>query len=494
MHRIAALPLLASSIAAQCAMVTTPTGLPQLAAMLASDRDGPGPLPATVVVADVQWTTTVPAAPFSAVSLYDPTTGSTTPLGPPLPCIVNALAELTDGRIVAAGTRFQLGIQPIGQLGFWNGSSWALLPDFPPYHGVTVMRRMANGDLLVGGTFASIGGVAANGVARFDGTTWHAFGAGPTNSTQGANVLDVLEMPNGDVIAAGTFSLQLGSNLYWEASVKRWNGVAWTEVGNSPFFRVERLARLRTGDVVAVSRIQLQAFGPYEFAARWNGTTWIGMSTGLGSDGPVVTLPNGDLAIGGTMQTGTGPGQSDLGRWNGTAWVPLATNPSIDPALRLVLLPDGSLLASNATSTFRAASTCQPGVASYGTGCVGSAGPTTLAAITRPWAGSAFLARAGGMPASSLVLSIYGFTPLSASLAAALPQALPGCQLLMSPDLLDVLLPNGGEAITAIVLPDLPALAGQSFHHYVVPFEFGPGFVLTTITSSNALTATIGAL
>ena len=98
------------------------------------------------------------------------------------------------------------------------------------------------------------------------------------------------------------------------------------------------------------------------------------------------------------------------------------------------------------------------------------------------------------MPASSLVLSIYGFTPLSASLAAALPQALPGCQLLMSPDLLDVLLPNGGEAITAIVLPDLPALAGQSFHHYVVPFEFGPGFVLTTITSSNALTATIGAL
>ena len=179
-------------------------------------------------------------------------------------------------------------------------------------------------------------------------------------------------------------------------------------------------------------------------------------------------------------------------RWNGASWVPMASNPTGDVVLRMATLPDGNLLASNALATFRVATTCPASVATYGSGCVGSAGPVAIAASSQPWAGSTFTARGSGIPASALVLSVYGFQPLSLPLSAALPQALPGCQILMTADLLDVLLPSAGLVDTAVALPNALPLVGQSFYHYVVPFELASNGDLVAVTSSNALAAVIG--
>lgn len=46
---------------------------------------------------------------------------------------------------------------------------------------------------------------------------------------------------------------------------------------------------------------------------------------------------------------------------------------------------------------------------------------------------------------------------------------------------------------TQIALPNTAALVGNSFHHYVVPFEVDLAFNVTAITNSNALTCTVGA-
>lgn len=79
-------------------------------------------------------------------------------------------------------------------------------------------------------------------------------------------------------------------------------------------------------------------------------------------------------------------------------------------------------------------------------------------------------------------------------MSAALPQGVPGCAIHTTPDFADVLLPNGGGVPTQIALALVPAFAGTSFLHYVVPFELDAAFQLTAVTSSNALTATAGIL
>jgi hypothetical protein len=46
---------------------------------------------------------------------------------------------------------------------------------------------------------------------------------------------------------------------------------------------------------------------------------------------------------------------------------------------------------------------------------------------------------------------------------------------------------------TQVALPNTAAIAGVGFHHYVVPLEFDAAFQLVAVTSSNALSLTVGA-
>ncbi len=62
----------------------------------------------------------------------------------------------------------------------------------------------------------------------------------------------------------------------------------------------------------------------------------------------------------------------------------------------------------------------------------------------------------------------------------------------VSPDLLDVLLPAAGTVQSQVALPNTLALAGQQFHHQIVPFEVDLSFTFTAITSTNALLLTVG--
>ena len=63
------------------------------------------------------------------------------------------------------------------------------------------------GDLIASGWFTSAGGVSANYVARWNGSTWSAIGSGMSgivNSQLWVN--DCFTLPNGDLIAHGNFA------------------------------------------------------------------------------------------------------------------------------------------------------------------------------------------------------------------------------------------------------------------------------------------------
>jgi hypothetical protein len=93
----------------------------------------------------------------------------------------------------------------------------------------------ANGDVVVGGNFASIDGVAAAAVARWNGSAWTALAGG----FPGLVVTALLELPNGDLVASPGYA----------AGLRRWNGSSWSQLGATLDLAARDLALLPNGDL-----------------------------------------------------------------------------------------------------------------------------------------------------------------------------------------------------------------------------------------------------
>lgn len=441
------------------------------------DPDGVGSLPAVVVVGG-QFSMAGGIAANGAAA-YDPVQGTWSSLGLPANAIVNALATLPNGTLVATGTT--LGSSYGEGLVAWNGSTWS--PLGTSTIDVSCLLPLPNGDLVVGGHFQSIAGVPAKGVARWDGANWHALPGLDLITIFNPDIVvrHLARLANGDLVAGGLFTCSGGQCL------ARWDGTSWTSIApTTGILDVRALLALPNGGLaISLSGVR-----------QWNGSSW----SVLGNlpFGPYVyaltTAPDGSLIAGGDFADG-------VARWDGTAWLPVGSGSPMS-VKAFAWGRDGNLLVGGGFASAGGAASpriarlntnCPAAVAEYGAGCVGSGGLGVLSPVTLPWIGSTFRARAVGMPSSAILLSVYGFTPLSIPFASVLPEALPGCTILMSGDLIDVLLPAAGAVDTQVLLPNAPAIVGATLHHYVVPFEVDAALGVTAITNTNALTLTVGA-
>lgn len=173
----------------------------------------------------------------------------------------------------------------------WNGTQMLELEFFVGSVDLRALVAFDDGSgpaLYVGGTFASLGGVATSGIARFDGSTWSAVGAGL------AGTVEVLEVHDDGVgprlIAGGTFTSSGGVPL---ANVARWNGANWTALGSGIGGTVLALASVDDGEgdgrvLVAGGAFATAGGVPAANIARWNGTSW--SEAFGGSQGPKPTV------------------------------------------------------------------------------------------------------------------------------------------------------------------------------------------------------------
>lgn len=409
--------IVAAAASAQCTTPWLPGyGAPgtnhEVTASTMWDPDGAGPASSVLVVGG--YFTLAGTTPASRIATYDPATGVWAALG----------------------------------TGMSGGG----------YTQVYALATLANGDLVAAGLFTDAGGVSANSIARWNGTTWSNLGSGMSGggSVWGPTVRALVTLPNGDLIAAGEFDIAGGVSA---SGIARWNGTAWSPLG------------------VGVAKPGFSA-----------------IVRGL------AVLPNGDLVAGGTFTSAGVVAANQIAKWDGATWSALAggTNGAVH---ELRLAPSGAVLAAGeftlanggaASRIARIDSSCAPTQANLGTGCTGSGGLNTLVATQLPLLGGTFRARGTGMPPLGLVLAVTGLSATALPLSVALPQALPGCTLYANPDLVDVVLPLGGEATSAIAFGATPALLGVGFWHQYVPFELDLAFNLTAVTSSNALQLTLG--
>lgn len=177
-----------------------------------------------------------------------------------------------------------------------------------------------DGQLHVAGRFHMAGTVSSTNIARFDGTTW-------TGGLRGGadDVILSLGVFGGSLYAGGEFlQVSMNSPVPVDAShVARWNGSSWSALGSGVSNDVYAFAEY-AGDLVVAGTF-LEAGGAPAFGvARWDGAQWSAMGPGLG--GPSSTYVrdlaswNGQLYAGGGFHTIGGAAATGLARWDGAAW------------------------------------------------------------------------------------------------------------------------------------------------------------------------------
>lgn len=108
-----------------------------------------------------------------------------------------------------------------------------------------------------------------------------------------------------------------------------------------------------------------------------------------------------------------------------------------------------------------------PTWAPVGAGCAGAAGTATLQLVALPAIGGTFALDVTNL-GPSFAFMLTGLTSLNVPLP--LPQFVPGCTALASPDLATLLTPVGGTASWTLPIPPVPALTGQQVFNQAIEF------------------------
>ncbi|MGE3172502.1 MAG: hypothetical protein AB7O97_07725 [Planctomycetota bacterium] len=225
--------------------------------------------------------------------------------------------------------------------------------------GVAIVARTSTGAMLqlVGSSFVAMGnhtfrdvayhGGAYHGVdvvnhcMRFDGSNWlPVLGHGIEGEVR------ALTASGDDMIVGGAIQATAGPAL---SRIARWNGTSFEAMGSGiAGGSVDALVTLGNGDVVAGGQfIGAGGVGAANIAS-WDGTAWSPL--GAGCDQQVLALarmPNGDVVAGGRFATAGGVPCARIARWDGATWSPLGTGTNGD-VLALAVRGDGRLFAAGA--------------------------------------------------------------------------------------------------------------------------------------------------
>lgn len=427
--------------------------------------------------------------------------------GPTTDDVVSALCGMPNGDLVAAGWS-PSGPSTLAQrISRWNGIAWTTFG--VPDREVKAMVVMPNGDLVVGGSFNNIGGVPALGIARWNGVLWAPLGGGISttlNPSQAGDVRALVVMPNGDLIAGGSFSLAGGGSA---RNIARWDGAAWSPVGTGFNTFVNALTVLTSGRLIAGGGFATAGTQAVSRVAQWDGASWLPLGSGLSV--PLIgvqdrvwalaALPDGSLVAGGEFATAGGLPAKGIARWNGSSWSALGSGLNGSPEA-FAVLADGRLAIAGsfsiaggwaAPNLALVVPTCPATAVPSGVGCSGTGGPMVLAATRLPWLGGTFASHCSGMAPNALAAGVTGLFPQSTPLSNFHPAAGAACLSLASVDAVALLLPVAGSVTYQFTLPPDPALAGVTLYNQVLQIETGAGGSVTWLGGSNALVLTTGA-
>ncbi|MCA8966982.1 MAG: hypothetical protein KDC48_19025, partial [Planctomycetes bacterium] len=345
-------------------------------------------------------------------------------------------------------------VQPsaVSQLQRWDGAAWSSMTTSID-GSVTGLKGLANGDLVVCGTFTQIDGAPADGIARWHGGQWAAMGLGLAAFGTGMHLGGFVEGPAGELYAIGASN---GATLNRQAA--KWTGSSWQLLGQGTIGGWDRGIVLPNGDLVVlgVGWLPGNPIVPVGGMASWDGTAWAPFAPGLSHEPKCIALVDGDeLVVGGGFVTAGG-------------------------------MPSASFA--------RLVSNCPATSVVTGTACAGSAGPLTLSSTALPWIGGVARGRCDGVANNALAFAITGLSSGNTPLSLLHPAGGATCSLWTSVDAVQFAASVAGSANVVLPIPRDPAFVGIVLRQQFLQAELDVFGGLLLLSSSNALELTVGAL
>lgn len=252
---------------------------------------------------------------------------------------------------------------------WWAGFTGPGLSGYAPRVGSVVIRDLIvhQGSLIAGGQFGWADSLAVQSVARWDGTTWAPLADGlgdPLNID--ATSVSALAVLDGELIVAGTY---LGPSNSSMQCIARLSGQEWEPLGEGIATQDGGRGEVRAltvfeGELIAAGSFGLAGADTACNIARWDGTRWHAMGTGLGaarglhkssSDAVyALTVHESQLIAGGRFSVIGSDSAMNLALWDGSGWHPhtTGTNASVFHLSTLEdrLLTAGSFTVAGGTS------------------------------------------------------------------------------------------------------------------------------------------------
>lgn len=220
----------------------------------------------------------------------------------------------------------------------WNTTNWSALGSAfqsdNSSRAVVSALAVSGGDLYAGGGFTNAGGTAANQIARWNGTHWSALGSGLGGSSNSIPAVYALAVSGNDLYVGGRFTNAGGIAAI---NIARWNGTNWSALGSGigPWLYLGSA----WVSALAVSETNLYAGGiftaaggrPANCIAKWDGSSWSALGSGMGGSGSApayvtaLAVLGNDLYAGGWFTTAGGITVRCVAKWNGSSWSALCS-------------------------------------------------------------------------------------------------------------------------------------------------------------------------
>jgi hypothetical protein len=264
-------------------------------------------------------------------------------LGSGMNSTVSALAVFDDGSgsgpaLYAAGTFTLAGGVAVNRIAKWDGQTWSALGSgLNGNVGCLTVFDDGSGSgpaLYAGGGFGSAGGVAAAGIAKWDGQTWSPLGSGLNAN---ASVLTVFDDGSGTgpaLYAGGNFNTAGGKPA---SRIAKWDGQTWSALGSGVNNLVASLAVFDdgsgSGPALYAGGIFINAGGiAANRIAKWDGQNWSALGSGI--TGPefstilvddLTVFDDGSgagpaLYVGGEFTAAGGVAANQMAKWDGQTW------------------------------------------------------------------------------------------------------------------------------------------------------------------------------
>ncbi len=241
--------------------------------------------------------------------------------------------------LFAAGTFGFAGGVPVVRVAKWNGTSWSALGSglagWGADGGVNSLIVFDDGGgpaLYAGGRFSNISAGTAFFIAKWDGSSWSALGSGLAPSPFAGSRVDAFAVYDDGtgpaLFAGGSFRVP---GVTAASNLAKWNGTTWSALGAgvSGFVRSLAVYDDGTGACLYVGGDLLTVGGvAASNVAKWDGANWTPSLGFINSVTSMIVFDDGTgdaLFVGGQFNSAGGAGAQNVAKWDGSSWSGLGT-------------------------------------------------------------------------------------------------------------------------------------------------------------------------